>query len=120
MAHPKIILLLQRPPLPAGRDGGNVRGTRLDQEEEGHSVECSGRISLECKRCGETKILLGLEEDWRSERTDFACACGRNLTLKDRTNEEVRPVKRLLSGSIGTSSGDGGAENYRRGPGMLT
>ena len=81
-----------------------MRGTRLDQEEEGHSVECSGRISLECKRCGETKILLGLEADWRSERTDFACACGQNLTLIDRTNEEALPDKRLLRGTIAAPS----------------
>ncbi len=68
---------------------------RQDLEEE-HTVECSGRIVLVCKKCWETTILLGLEEDWRSERTDFTCGCGQNLTLEDRQNEEVLSVKRLL------------------------
>ncbi len=73
---------------------------RHDLEEE-HNVECSGRIILGCKRCWESTILLGLEEDWLSEhRTDFTCACGQNLTLADRTNEEVSSVRRLLRGTI--------------------
>ncbi len=63
-----------------------------DLEEE-RTVECSGRIVLECKKCWENTILLGLEEDWRSERTDFACPCGENLTLEDRTNREIGEVK---------------------------
>ncbi|CAA9452177.1 MAG: hypothetical protein AVDCRST_MAG14-1072 [uncultured Rubrobacteraceae bacterium] len=71
-----------------------------DLEEE-HSVECSGRIVLVCKKCWKTMILLGLEEDWLSERTDFTCGCGQNLTLEDdRENETALSVKRLLRGTI--------------------
>ncbi len=73
---------------------------RHDLEEE-HNVVCSGQIVLVCKRCWENTILLGLEEDWLSgHRTDFTCACGHNLTLADRTNEEVGSVRRLLRGTI--------------------
>ncbi len=74
---------------------------RPDVEGE-HTVECSGQIVLECKKCWETVILLGLEEDWRLEGTDFTCVCGQNLSLKDRTNEEALSVKRLLRGTIGS------------------
>ena len=70
-----------------------------DQEPE-HFVLCSERIVLECKRCDERLILLGLEEDWRSERTDFECQCGESLTLADRADEEALAVKRLLRGTI--------------------
>ena len=79
---------------------------RQDLEEE-HTVECSGRIVLECKKCGENTILLGLEEDWVSERTDFTCACGQNLTLADREREEVRSVRRLLRGTTRPAGDDG-------------
>ncbi len=72
----------------------------MQHELEEHSVECSGRIILECKSCWENTILLGLEEDWFAERTDFTCACGQNLTLADRTNEEVSSVRRVLRGAI--------------------
>ncbi len=72
---------------------------RHDLEEE-QNVECSGQIVLVCKRCWENTILLGLEEDWFAERTDFTCACGHSLTLEDRTNEEVGSVRRLLRGTI--------------------
>ncbi len=71
------------------------------RHQEEHTVECSGRIVLVCKNCGENTILLGLEEDWAlEERTDFTCTCGQNLTLADRESEEVRSVRRLLRGSI--------------------
>ncbi len=50
-------------------------------------VECSERIVLECNGCGEALILLGQEEDWRSERTFFECHCGRKLNLTDRRDE---------------------------------
>lgn len=86
---------------------------RQDSEEE-HTVECSGRIVLVCKKCGENTILLGLEEDWVSERTDFTCVCGHNLTLADRESEEVLSVRRLLRGTT-RPAGDGG--DYRS-PGM--
>ncbi|MDP9487527.1 MAG: hypothetical protein M3Q49_17380 [Actinomycetota bacterium] len=40
-------------------------------------VEPSGQPVLGCQRCGERLVLVGLEEDWRSEgRTTFGCACG--------------------------------------------
>ena len=45
-------------------------------------VLCSGCIGLECDGCGERLVLLGREEDWRSEgRTEFECECGVKLTL---------------------------------------
>lgn len=66
--------------------------TTAEQEQ---FVECSGRIDLECG-CGERLVLLGLEEDWQSERAEFGCRCGRTLTLADRADEEVLAVKRLL------------------------
>jgi hypothetical protein len=45
-------------------------------------VLCSGYIGLECDGCGERLVLLGREEDWRSEgRTEFECECGEKLTL---------------------------------------
>jgi predicted RNA-binding Zn-ribbon protein involved in translation (DUF1610 family) len=65
-------------------------------------IECSGRIVLRCKECGEALILLGREEDWRSERTTFECHCGQvlNLTnLRDEgilTPEEDRTARELL------------------------
>ena len=99
-----------------GRDrGGNMR----HELEVEHTVECSGRIILVCKKCWETTILLGLEEDWLSERrTDFTCGCGQNLTLeKDRESEEVVSVRRLLRGTTKLSD-SGGGEDYR-GPGKL-
>ncbi|HZY56735.1 MAG TPA: hypothetical protein VFE09_02930 [Rubrobacteraceae bacterium] len=50
---------------------------------------------LEC-RCGERLILLGLEDDWRSERTVFNCDCGERLTLADRVDEEMLVATELL------------------------
>ncbi len=72
-----------------------------DQPElEERTLECSGRIVLDCQ-CGDRLILLGQEEDWRSEgRSDFECGCGKNLTFADRPDEEVLAVKRLLHGVI--------------------
>ncbi len=66
--------------------------TTTEQEQ---SVECSGRIDLECE-CGERLVLLGLEADWQADRAEFGCRCGRKLTLADRADEEVRAVKKLL------------------------
>ncbi len=49
-----------------------------------HSIECSGRIVLECK-CGERIVLLGEEDDWyREKHLIFACECGERLTLANR------------------------------------
>jgi len=68
--------------------------------ESDNTVECSGRIILECD-CGERLTLLGLEEDWRSEqRTDFECPCGNSLTLSNRLNEEVLEFRRLMRGAF--------------------
>ncbi len=71
--------------------------TITDQEQ---SVECSGRIDLECE-CGERLVLLGLEEDWQGEQAEFGCQCGRSLTLADRADDEVRAVKKLISAGMG-------------------
>ena len=53
-------------------------------------VEPSGQTVLGCAGCGEMLVLVGLEEDWRSEgRTAFGCACGKELTLDgDRLKDE--------------------------------
>ena len=68
--------------------------------EADRTIECSGRSILECS-CGERLILLGLEEDWRSEeRTDFECGCGRSLTLSDRLPEDVLAFRRLMRGAF--------------------
>jgi hypothetical protein len=61
-------------------------------------VFCSERIVLECE-CGERLVLLGPEEDWRSEqRTVFACECGERLTFAERIDEEALAVLGLLRG----------------------
>ena len=66
-------------------------------------VECSGRVVLECDKCGEELILLGHEKDWRSGSTSFECHCGQTLTLVNRrdrdaalTPEEDRTARGLL------------------------
>ncbi len=53
-------------------------------------VEPSGRTVLRCAGCGERLVLIGLEEDWRSEgRTAFGRAeCGEELNLDDRSEDE--------------------------------
>ena len=52
--------------------------------EPSRSVLCSGCIGLECYECGERLVLIGREEDWRSEgRAGFECGCGGKLTLQD-------------------------------------
>ena len=78
----------------------------LSPGPEERYVEHTGRILLECKKCGERLVLLGLEEDWRSEqRTEFDCECGGRLTLTDRANEEALAIKRLLRGDGGRTDG---------------
>jgi len=73
--------------------------------ESDQTVECSARIILECG-CGERLILLGLEEDWRSEqRTDFECSCGTGLTLSNRLNEDVLAFRQLMRGARGVHHG---------------
>ncbi len=52
-------------------------------------VEPSGQTVLRCRGCGEGVVLIGLEEDWRSEgRTTFGCACGEKVALDDRLGDE--------------------------------
>jgi hypothetical protein len=68
----------------------------------GRFIECSGRIVLWCDECGEALVLLGCEEDWRSERAFFECHCGQKLTLANcrdeavLTPEEERTARNLL------------------------
>ncbi len=73
----------------------------------GRFIECSGRIVLWCGECGEALVLLGCEEDWRSERTFFKCHCGQKLTLANRRDEgvltpEEESTARDLLRSLGT------------------
>ncbi len=70
--------------------------------EPDKTVPCSARIILDCG-CGERLILLGLEEDWRSEhRTEFECSCGMGLTLSvNRLNEDVLAFRPLTRGARG-------------------
>lgn len=74
-------------------------------EPEERTLECSRRIVLECG-CGERLILLGLEEDWRSEQhTDFECSCGKGLNLSNRLNEDVLEFRRLMRGAFKVPGG---------------
>ena len=70
-------------------------------EREEYLLESSERIILECG-CGERLILLGLEEDWRSEqRTEFDCSCGKGLTISiNWLNEDVLDFRRLMRGAF--------------------
>ena len=65
-------------------------------QDSGHSIPFSGRIVLECG-CGERLVLLGLEDDWYSERTAFECECGEELTLADRADEDALSAEELLN-----------------------
>lgn len=57
-------------------------------------VEPSGQAVLRCAGCGEGVVLIGLEEDWRSEGgTAFGCSCGEELTLDDHLEDEERKVR---------------------------
>jgi len=77
-------------------------------EPEEHALESSGRTILECS-CGERLILLGLEEDWRSEqRIEFECSCGKGLTFSDRLNEDVLEFRRLMRGAAKSRAVDAG------------
>ena len=72
-------------------------------EQQDNTVECSGRMTLECG-CGERLVLLGLREDWLLEqRTNFDCRCGQSLTLADRLDEEVvQEFKQIMRGAFNT------------------
>lgn len=76
-----------------------MRGFSKPRPEPEEFVLCSERILLGC-RCGERLVLLGLEEDWRSERNAFECGCGVQLTLADRVDDEAPGMRALLRGSI--------------------
>ena len=78
-------------------------------EPEEHALESSGRTILECS-CGERLVLLGLEEDWRSEqRTEFECSCGKGLTPSiNRPNEDVLEFRRLMRGAAKSRAVDAG------------
>ncbi len=71
----------------------------LEQQE--NTVECSGRMVLECG-CGDRLFLLGLKEDWLSEqRTNFECQCGQMLTLADQLEEDVvQEFRRIMRGAF--------------------
>ena len=72
-----------------------MRGRR--ESDQDRFVLCSERIILECDRCGERLILLGLEDDWSSEgRTTFECECGKMLTFADSLDEEALATTELL------------------------
>ena len=88
---------------PAGLRRVSRRGERMQHlSESEQSIECSGRLVLGCG-CGGRLILLGLEEDWRSEqRTDFECSCGKSLSLRSslvKLNEGMRALRRLHRGT---------------------
>jgi hypothetical protein len=74
--------------------------------ESDNTIECSGRMTLECG-CGERLVLLGLKEDWQSGlRTNFDCQCGQSLTLADRLDEDVvQEFKQIMQGAFKTSGG---------------
>jgi hypothetical protein len=74
--------------------------------EPDFTVECSGRMTLECG-CGVRLILLGLKEDWLSEqRTNFECQCGQSLTLADRLDEDVvLEFRQIMEGAFKTTGG---------------
>jgi hypothetical protein len=93
-------------------------GGRMQQptSESDTTVECSGRMTLECG-CGERLILLGLKEDWLSEkRTNFECLCGLSLTLADRLDEDVvQEFSQVMRGASNTPAAqDRRPRVYRR------
>ncbi len=67
-------------------------------------VECSGQLVLECKKCGEHLILLGLEDDWRLQATSFECGCGEKLTLSDRRHDAALRARHLFRSNLDDSS----------------
>jgi len=57
--------------------------------KEVHMQGSSEQIVLTCIECGETLILLGPEEEWRSRRAIFVCGHGHKLTLDGPAHEEI-------------------------------
>jgi hypothetical protein len=77
-----------------------------------NSVACSEQIVLNCKRCGDCLILLGLEEYGRSERTNVEYRCGGKLTLANRRNEEAMAIKQLLPENMGIQTATKSHSNF--------
>lgn len=71
-------------------------------------VDFSGRLLLECEECGENLILLGLEDDWDSQPSNFECGCGKTLTLEDRVDEEALAIRKLMRDSSGGRNAQSG------------
>ncbi len=74
-------------------------------------VDCSGWLVLECKKCWEQMVLLGLEEDWRLEGKSFECGCGASLTLADRRDNETSRIRHLFSSNTSDPT-TWGTRNY--------
>ncbi len=49
----------------------------------------SEQIILTCGGCGETLVLFGTAEDWRSRHAVFVCEYGHKLTIDGRDDEEI-------------------------------
>jgi hypothetical protein len=77
--------------LPSGekRERGAVQ---YDSESERYNL-CPDRTVLGCRRCRESLILLGREEDWYSEgRTTFEChQCGGAISLANNLDVGREP-----------------------------
>jgi hypothetical protein len=117
--NPGSIAVRQRLRPPPGEDWKGVR-VRHDSgagtSEPERFVPCSERIVLGCE-CGERLVLLGLEEDWRSEHYAlFECECGERLTFADRIDEEALAAVELLRGlrDPGTARAGGAASTRPR------
>ena len=53
-------------------------------------------VILVCEECGERVVLVGPLSAWRSERADFECGCGEDLTLANRLDEETTELAIVL------------------------
>src|SRR3954471_11379873 len=95
---PVCVNLKAKQSLPGKPEGGTQMRHHWEPKSESFVI-CSEGIILRC-RCGEKLVLLGLEEDWHSEKTSFKCECGAELTLADRTEGGTLPIGRLLRESI--------------------
>lgn len=65
---------------------------------ESDSSRPSRRVILVCEVCGERTVLGEPLAVWCSGSTRFGCACGRDLTLSDRLDQQ------RLGGAQGTTS----------------
>jgi hypothetical protein len=68
-----------------------------------HTTDPSGWIVLECSRCREELILLGLDADWPKEHSDtFKCSrCGYTVTLAHRKKKTPRLSREETERSAG-------------------